>query len=290
MIKKRSDRTQTSVKAKKSNSDFSSIQDRIKPVSSLGLVIAALFYGRVGTGKTTIASTFPKPLLLLDIREKGTDSVSDVEDLDTIQINSWDDFEQVYWYLCRPENRYKTVVVDALTQLQDFAVEKAMADDGKEDGIVTKRQWGSASGKMKTWIINYRDLIDRGINVVFLAHDRTNEGEDGEDGEITPVVGPRLMPSVASIVNGSVKIMGNTFIREVNEKKSGSKRKVVYCMRIGPHAFYETKVRQPINSFTPDIIENPNYDIMVSLMKGEFKPEPEPVNHQASRKLLKKGS
>lgn len=287
MLKKR---TTTAAPAKKSNSSFDAITDRIKPVTSLGLVLAALFYGRAGTGKTTVASTFPKPMLHLDIREKGTDSIADVEDVDTLQINSWDEFEQVYWYLASDQNKYKTVVIDAVSQLQDFAVEKAMDEDGKSNEIVTKRQWGSAAGKLKTWIINYRDLVDRGINVVFLAHDRTNEGEDGEDGELTPTVGPRLMPSVASVMTASVKLIGNTFIRETHEKLEGGKmkRSVVYCMRIGPHAYYETKIRQPKGSFTPDIIENPDYNVMVSLMKGEFKPAPKP--EPTNRKLLKKGN
>lgn len=289
MLKKRTTSQAPAAVAKKSNTGFTSITDRIKPVTSLGLVLAALFYGRAGTGKTTVASTFPKPLLHLDIREKGTDSIADVEDVDTIQVNSWDEFEQIYWYLASAENKYKTVVIDAVSQLQDFAVEKAMEEDGKTNEIVTKRQWGSAAGKLKTWIINYRDLVDRDLNVVFLAHDRVNEGDEGEDGELTPTVGPRLMPSVASIMTASVKLIGNTFIRETHEKLEGGKmkRNVVYCMRIGPHAYYETKIRQPKGSFTPDIIENPDYNVMVSLMKGEFKPEPTP--EPANRKLLKKG-
>lgn len=285
MLKKRT----TAAPAKKSNSNFDAITDRIKPVTSLGLVLAALFYGRAGTGKTTVASTFPKPLLHLDIREKGTDSISDVEGVDTLQVNSWDEFEQVYWYLTSDQSKYKTVVIDAVSQLQDFAVEKALEEDGKSNEVVTKRQWGSAAGKLKTWIINYRDLVDHDINVVFLAHDRTREGEDGEDGELTPTVGPRLMPSVASVMTASVKLIGNTFIRETHEKLEGGKmkRSVVYCMRIGPHAYYETKIRQPKGSFTPDIIENPDYNVMVSLMKGELQPAP--VQESPARKLLKKG-
>lgn len=281
----------TATPAKKSNSDFDDVLERIKPVSSLGLVLAALFYGRAGTGKTTVAATFPKPLLHLDIREKGTDSISDLEDVDTLQVNDWDEFEQVYWYLESDQNKYKTVVIDAVSQLQDFAVEKAMLDDNKDPGeLVTKRQWGQAAGKLKTWIINYRDLVDRGINVVFLAHDRVHEGEEGEEGELTPTVGPRLMPSVASVMTASVKLIGNTFIKEAHEKLDGGQveRQVVYCMRVGPHAYYETKVRQPKGSFTPGVIENPDYNNLVSLMKGEIKPEPKKAPTTTTKKLLKR--
>lgn len=297
MLKKRTapatapTRNSPAAPAKKSNTDFTSVLDKIKPVSSLGLVLAALFYGRAGTGKTTVSATFPKPVLHLDIREKGTDSISDMEDVDTIQINSWDDFEGVYWYLASDQNKYRTVVIDAVSQLQDFAVEQAMLDDKKEIGeLVTKRQWGQAAGKLKTWMINYRDLVDSDINVVFLAHDRTRDGEESEDGEMSPTVGPRLMPSVASVLTASVKLIGNTFIRETHEKSPSGKmiRKVEYCMRIGPHAFYETKIRQPKGSFTPGVIANPDYNVLVSLMKGEIEPEPEPAPSTTGKKLLKR--
>lgn len=272
------------------NSKFSSVLAQIKPVSSLGLVLAALFYGKAGTGKTTIAASFPKPLLHLDIREKGTDSISDLEEVDTLSIESWDAFEQVYWYLKSKENRYKTVVIDAVSQLQDFALQAALSENGKdESAAVSKRDFGVAAGRLKTWIVNYRDLVDQGINVVFLAHDRSTDTDEGEDGELMPSIGPRMMPSVASVLTASVKIIGNTFIKESIEKLSVGKvkRTVTYCMRVGPHAYYMTKVRQPKGSFTPDVIENPGYNILVSLMKGEIKPpdeKPESVTKKLARR------
>lgn len=281
--------TKVVAKKKHGSTDYSDIMERITPVAELGLVIAALFYGRAGTGKTTIGSTFPAPILHLDIREKGTDSVSDVEDFDTISIQDWEEIEQVYWYLKSGDSPYKTVIFDAVSQAQDMAVDSAMLDDGKQPGdLVTKRQWGVASGKMKTWIVNYRDLVDEGINVVFLAHDRATEGEEGEDGELTPSVGPRVMPSVASVLTAGVKIVGQTFIRELNEKQEGGKvkRKVTYCMRLGPHAYYETKIRQIKGSYTPEVLEDPTYDKLVSIMKGELEAPEEKVETKPTKSKI----
>lgn len=289
MLKKKLTRTQSTPQLK-NNSKFSGVVDRIRPVADLGLVLAALFYGKAGTGKTTVAATFPKPLLHLDIREKGTDSITDVEDVDTLSIESWDQFEQVYWYLCSPENKYRSVVIDAVSQLQDFALEAALTENGKDETApVSKRDFGVAAGRLKTWIVNYRDLVDKDINVVFLAHDRTTEGDEGDEGELLPVIGPRMMPSVASVLAASVKIIGNTFVRETHEKLDGGKaeRVVQYCMRLGPSAIYTTKVRQPKGSYTPEFIEDPGYNILVSLMKGELeKPAPKaaPVTTKLRRK------
>lgn len=241
------------------------LADRVKPVAEMTTGLSALFYGRSGTGKTTLSSTFPKPMLLLDINEKGTDSISDVEGVDVLSLQDWNDFEDVYWWVL--DQKYKTIVIDAISSLQDYAIEKVRGGDGP----ISKRTWGEASGLMKTWIVNYRDLIDRELNVVFLAHDRVSESEETEDGEMLPSVGPRVMPSVASVLTASVQLIGNTFIKEeVNRKKLGKlERNVDYCLRIGPHAFYETKIRQPKAVEAPAILRDPTYSKIFSLIHGE---------------------
>lgn len=257
------------------------------PVGSLPAVLAALFYGRSGTGKTTISATFPRPLLLLDIREKGTDSVSNVEGLDVAHIDNWQQFVDVYWYLQKGGHKYKTVVVDQVTQLQTLAILHSMEEDGKKpDEGISKRNWGQAAGLMNTWLLNYRDLIDDGIHVVFLAHDRVTKEDEGDSGEdqIDPSVGARVMPSVASMLNGSVKMIGNTFIRESYSIQNKRRvRRVEYAMRIGPHAFYTTKTRSPVGISSPDVIVNPSYDKLVAVMKGEYSEE-------ATSSVRKKGA
>ena len=245
---------------------------KVHAVSQLPQIMAALIYGRSGTGKTTLASTFPKPILLLDVREKGWDSVSNVPDLDIAEIESWEEFEAMYWYLSENLTKYKTIIIDQVSQLQDLALLKALKDQGKEPtDNPSQRTFGQAAGLMKTWLLNYRDLIDRDIHIAFLAHDRTTEGEEGEDDQIDPSVGPRLMPSVASHLCGAVKVIGNTFIRETTEIEDKRKvRKISYALRIGPHSFFVTKSRTPVGSYLPRIIVDPTYDKVAAVMQGTF--------------------
>lgn len=244
------------------------------PVEELPEVLAALFWGRSGTGKTTIAATFPQPGLLLDIREKGTDSVSNVKGLKVGQIDDWQQLEDVYWYLKKGNHGFKTVILDQVTQMQDLAMLAAKKDLGQENSEhVSKRMFGIAGGLMKTWLLNYRDLIDDGIHVVFLAHDRVIRGDEDAGGEdqIEPEVGPRLMPSVASFLNGAVKIIGNTYIRETYTLKDKRKvRNVEYGMRIGPHAYYTTKVRSPVGIAAPDTIVDPTFEKLLAVLRGTY--------------------
>lgn len=246
-----------------------SILDKITPVKSLPKVLSMLVYGRSGTGKTTFGASFPTPCLLIDIREKGTDSVSDREGLDVIQVNTWAELEEVFWYL-KNDKKYKSVILDQISSMQDLCMEHAMEEDGKE--VMSQRLWGIIGGKMKTMLLNYRDLGEDGMNTLFIAHDRASKGESSEDDDtIDPQIGPRLMPSVAGMLNGAVKAIGNTYVREVfMEDKS---RKVEYCMRIGPHAYYTTKMRNPLGTNIPEFIIDPVFDKITELMaQGEVKP------------------
>lgn len=250
-----------------------SIADRIQAVKTLPKTMAMLVYGRSGTGKTTFAGSFPKPALVIDIREKGTDSISNLDGVDVIRLDSWADFEETYWYVAESK-KYKSVIIDQVSSLQDLAMEKALEDEGKD--VMSQRLWGTVSGLMKTWLMNYRDLIDQDINVCFIAHDRTSKegGSDDED-QIEPLVGPRLMPSVAGVLNGAVKVIGSTYIRE--NFLEDNVREVEYRMRLGPHAYYVTKLRNPLGTETPESIINPTFDRIVQLMVGEVKPAPKKI-------------
>lgn len=255
------------------------IADKITAVRMLPKVLAMLVYGRSGTGKTTFASTFPKPALLIDVREKGTDSISNVEGVDVIRLETWAEFEEVYWYL-KKEGKYKSVIIDQVSQLQDICMEHAMVEEGKE--VMSQRLWGTVSGLMKNWLLNYRDLVEDDINVLFIAHDRTTESDIDSGDQIDPSVGPRLMPSVAGTLNGSVKAIGCTYIREVILE--GETRRIEYGMRIGPHAYYTTKLRVPVGASVPESISDPTYDRIMKLMSGEApKTLKKVIKHEESK-------
>ncbi len=176
-----------------------------------------VFYGRSGTGKTTVAGTFPGKKLLLDIKDVGDDSLAGIEDLDVMDVKTWDDFELAYWFIKKHPKKYGTLIMDTMSQLQQLAIRKVLEDKNKDAdragdwGVMTKREWGDVAALMKTWIINLRDLP---MQVVFIAQDRVfNVGEEDEAQGLDPEVGPGLSPSIAKCLNAAVHVIGNTFIR-----------------------------------------------------------------------------
>jgi len=216
---------------------------------------------------------------LLDCKDEGTDSVSDIDGLDVLDVRTWDDFEEAYWYLHSNPKKYKTVIIDTVSQLQQIAIARCAKKDVENPGdwgTMTKRDWGEVSGLLKSWILDYRDLP---CNVVFVAQDRTfNMDEEDEGGMIDPEVGPQLMPSVAKHLNASVSIVCNTFIRrrvEVKKIKKGKKtltkeKEIIeYCLRVGPNPIYVTKIRKPKSVQVPSIIVDPTYDDLINIIKGK---------------------
>jgi hypothetical protein len=253
--------------------DFKDVADIVKPRSYV-------FYGRSGSGKTTLSSTFPKPLLLLDVRDEGTDSIADVEDVKVLEINEWEDIERAYWWIKRHPKAFKTVVMDTVTQLQQAAVLHVLKGKKKDTsragdwGTMSKREWGDVAQLMKTWVVNFRDLP---VEMVFLAQDRMfnfDEDEGSADEQLSPEIGPRLSPSVASALNAAVGVIGNTYTRsraykkEINGKKV-EREKIEYCLRIGPSPLYVTKIRKPRGITAPAFIVDPTYDDIISAIKGE---------------------
>lgn len=263
-----------------------------KPVASVKYNGSTVLYGRSGTGKTTLASTWPKPILYLNINDNGTDSIADVADIDVVNITSSDELRDVLLWLVAESSdgtlKYKTVVLDTMTQLQsillaEFGAEnkrtkKIKGSDGKrlgDFGTLTKQDWGTIAGHLKSAVIDFRNLQ---LETVFIAQDRVfNASEDEADNEtevLAPEVGPRLMPSVASELNASVSIIGNTFIRVKHSKKKVDgktvwSKKVQFGLRLAPNELYVTKIRKPKGVEAPEYIIDPTYSDLIAITAGE---------------------
>src|SRR5690554_3790531 len=83
---------------------------------------SVLFYGPIGCGKTTLASTVVEvaelsPVLVVDF-ENSTASIADKygdhPDLDVIQVRDWKKAESLIETLCTKPHKYKTIIIDPM--------------------------------------------------------------------------------------------------------------------------------------------------------------------------------
>lgn len=263
----------------------------VQKVSKIKPNRATVLYGPPGTGKTTLITTWPKPILYLDIRDKGTDSISDMpdEDMDVVVIEDSEQIDEILRILLRNirkgTNKYKSVVFDTVTQARDMVVEEVAVEVKKkvpkgklvgDYGVFTQQDWGKVASRLKGWTIDFRDLP---LEVVFIAHQKLYKGVDEEDeGEgLAPEIGPSTMPSVASVLNAAVANIFNTYIRVKHIKKKDEKtgktirtEKKQYCLGMGPSSLYIRKIRRP-KEFgpPPDFIVDPTYEDIIAIIKGE---------------------
>ena len=255
-----------------------SILDKIQPVTELKTNTVMMVYGRSGTGKTHFGSTFPKPILFIDTNERGTETIAQEEDVDVVRVTEWAEIDELYWALLNKETpvAYRSIVVDQVSNLQDIGMAEVLRKGRKgRDETFTQRNWGQLSGMLKQFISDFRDLSDH-YNLLLIAHERINEagGEDEEE-SIEPSIGARVMPSVSSFLDGAVDAIGSTFIKERWETEDKEEvRHVDYCMRIGPHAYYSTKIRRPVSAGPiPELLVNPTFKKVKDLTMGKTKPK-----------------
>ena len=101
--------------------------------------VKMMIYGQAGMGKSTVALSAPKPLLLDFDNGVKRMNMAHLENIDTVQVTSWSDVQQV---LQEDLSAYQTIVVDTIGKMMDFikkgidaneALEKAKGHYGQGD-------------------------------------------------------------------------------------------------------------------------------------------------------------
>jgi hypothetical protein len=234
-------------------------------------------YGRSGTGKTTFACTFPKPLLIIGA-EDGTRSVHNVSGVKFVKINDSSEVGIVVRDAAET-GRWKTVVLDSASSLQDLILKEILGLDEvpvqKSWGLASRDQYGQCGIQTKEHL---RALLSLSCNVVIIAQEREFNTENESD-LLMPFVGSAMTPSVVGWFNPLCDYIVQSFIREQlvekivklggkaikKQQKSGS---VEYCIRTAPDPVYTTKFRVPKGTELPAAIVDPDYEKVLELIQG----------------------
>jgi hypothetical protein len=268
--------------------DRQSVLDRIRPINfddSDG--IRMMVYGRSGTGKTTLWSTFPKPILAIiasgssqpgELRSVDTPELRKV--ISTVTLRESTELLDLVGHFRSDITSFSTVVLDHVTGLQDMVLKEILGLDEmpvqKSWGLATQQQYGTCTLRCKELL---SALLSIQPNVVLVAQERDFNTDTPGD-LIDPAVGGALSPSLCGWVNSVCDYIVNTFLRqheEVKEKNVNGKttqvrvktRKVEYCLRTGPHPVYMTKFRRPREVPIPDVIVDPDYDKIMTIIRGQ---------------------
>lgn len=141
--------------------------NEIKVVKNIKIMI----YGQAGMGKSTLALSAPKPLLLdfdNGVKRVNTNHLGD--QVGIVQVESWND---IRYLLNSPNelNDFDSIVVDTIGKMMDYII--AYRCNGGQPRI---QDWGAINNDFK-WFTNALSGLNK--NVIFVAHrDTRKEGEE----------------------------------------------------------------------------------------------------------------
>lgn len=223
-----------------------------------------LIYGHPGTGKTVLASTFPKPLLIIDVNDRGSNSVIGTKGVYVANVSTLEELYSVVESLEDSIGKFKTVVIDTISQVQDLILSDVLATEGE----TSQRVWGKVGGDTKDLLGRIRELP---LITVFLAQIRESKQAGAIVEASSSLNGPQVLPSISKAVTSWAYLMGCTRIRESTKNPD----KLIHTLLIGADLDYVTKTRVPTGRKVPREIPNATYMLLCKYLEVQDEPESE---------------
>lgn len=162
-----------------------------------------LLYGKPKTGKTTMASRFPKNLLIAF--EKGYNAIDGIKAID---VNKWSEFRQVLRQLEKPEARemYDTITIDTTTIAYEMCEQFVCSQNGVQSirDIPWGQGWTLAKKEFESCL---RKITMLGYGLVLISHIETRKEKTADDSEIE-ILAPSMPKRCYEVVNQIVDIIG----------------------------------------------------------------------------------
>jgi hypothetical protein len=162
-----------------------------------------LLYGKPKTGKTTMASRFPKNLLIAF--EKGYNAIDGIKAVD---VNKWSEFRQVLKQLEKPEARemYDTITIDTTTIAYEMCEQFVCSQNGVQSirDIPWGQGWTLAKKEFESCL---RKITMLGYGLVLISHIETRKEKTADDSEIE-ILAPSMPKRCYEVVNQIVDIIG----------------------------------------------------------------------------------
>ncbi len=215
-----------------------------------------LFYGDPKTGKTTIASKFPKALLLAF--EKGYMAIPGII---AQPINNWSEFKKVLKQLKedKAKEMFETIIIDTGDIAYDYDV-KYICDNAKRpDGGYGVDSIGDiAYGKgyalaEKEFDESLRSIVQMGYGLVIISHAVDKSITDADGTEYSRIM-PTMDKRAVKIVSRMTDVIG--YARPITQEDGSVSTKLF--MRGNTRFMAGSRFK-----YTPDVIDF-NYDSLVN--------------------------
>lgn len=252
--------------------------DAVKGISQEPHNRLTIFNGKPGSGKTTTAGTFPKPMLYVALDSDGGGEVlkcysdDDVKVLTItpdipgtpgakhLQAKVKDLLEEL-----KGPHPYKSVVFDAYSSIEENLVSFIEKVKGKKLNLDERGSIATAMLDLRNRIVE----LSRGdVEYVCINHVKNRQCTDSTTGEITEMIIPKM-----SYNNGNVLLeRASAVIYSVRRTviNDDGTRTVKFLNYVGAHPNMDTKLRTKGKMATTGMyIEDLTYDKLQALMNGD---------------------
>ena len=187
--------------------------------------------GEGGVGKTTLASTFPNPVILRT--EDGTLSLSDRENVALLPVAKT--VEECFKYvqmLGEEEHEFKTLVIDSVTQLNTLIEKEILESDPKAKSLnQTMGGYGAGYSAVSEVHRKFREWCgmlseDKGMNIVFIAHTDTETIEQPDQDPYTRYT-IRMHKKSVQHYSDNVDVIAYLKLKTYTKKGGGEKLKAM---------------------------------------------------------------
>lgn len=242
--------------------------------------IKALFYGQAGQGKTTLALSAPKPLLI-DC-DGGVHRINVSHRVDTVQVQSYDDVINV---LNEDLSGYESIIIDTGGKLLDFMSEyiiKRNAKMGKANGQLTLQGFGERKCEFNGFCKRV-SLLNK--HLIFVAHRQTLT--ENETQRYVPLFGGSSYDSLVTELDlvGYLEADGNERVLTFNgTSRNDGKNTCNLPARMKlpivvddkgnglPNTFLATEVIAPyINRLQADVENKKRYDELIAELRLQIE-------------------
>lgn len=237
--------------------------DSAVDINELGQRNLWVIYGKSNSGKTYVSSTFPKPMLYIQIGDDGSNTIARVKGIKAVSLSSIKQLKDIAKELYK-DKAYKTIVVDTFSLLTNEWVDENIIKKNKR---MTQQSWGDLKTETEELIKEMHKLARKHI-VVLTCHEAT-DSIDGMEDEISPDVRPSVSKGARTYLEGMANFgIHTTKISKEVTKGNATKEVVKYAADIGPNPYYWTKLQIDPSIKVPERIINPSYNKFIEFINA----------------------
>jgi phage nucleotide-binding protein len=240
-----------------------------------------LIYAPSGVGKTVLAGTAPKNLIL-SVEAAGTESAKAFgSDADEWIMDSWEDVKEAHdWIKKEGHKEYDWVTVDSITEMEEMCWKDHLASIGKQFEARIQ-DYGIVDRKIKNMVDSFNRLP---INVLYTAQQaaHTTEDEDGDEIlKVLPAIGrAKGGYPLSNLLCGKVTLVGLLTVAEDEDNEDEEYR------RLWVHGGDRWIAKDRHDAFGK-VIDRPN---IAEMNEAVTKRQASSVVHQAPKKKKEKAA